>query len=426
MKNHQILILGGGTGGIMVASKFLKEQKGLDIAIVEPSKEHWYQPAWTLVGAGTFDMNATKRPEKDYIPKRVKWYQNKVEQISPDQNQVTLSNGDVVGYEYLVVALGLENRPDLLDGLADTLGENNVCSNYVDPTYTYEVLKNFKGGNALFTHAPSVLKCPGAPQKMMYLAGEYFKNTSKVLDKTNVIYAFPGSVVFGVEPFKKRLYEINDERNTVLKHGYELVKIDGPNKVAYFKRAFDKNGDGGPITMHDDNNRIKETEENGLYKIQYEMLHLAPPQRPLTCVSNSKLAHTEGANTGWMNVDIHSLQSSNYQNVFGVGDIVALPTAKTGAAIRKQAPVVVSNILSLIKNGTITDEKYNGYSSCPLVVSYNSMLLAEFGYEGKRMSDPILKSIFNLGKENWFLWILKKYGLPYLYWNKMLKGEMMD
>ena len=102
----------------------------------------------------------------------------------------------------------------------------------------------------------------------------------------------------------------------------------------------------------------------------------------------------------------------------------ALPTAKTGAAIRKQVPVVVANILQRIKDGMLSTEQYSGYSSCPLVTGYGKMLLAEFKYDNVRDSDPLLRRLFDTTKPLWSMWILKKYGLPWLYWNKMLRGTM--
>jgi sulfide:quinone oxidoreductase len=119
------------------------------------------------------------------------------------------------------------------------------------------------------------------------------------------------------------------------------------------------------------------------------------------------------------------MQHNKYKNIFGLGDVAGLPTAKTGAAIRKQVPVVVDNILLLIEFNTLGHKSYNGYSSCPLVTAYGKMTLAEFDYDGNFIPDPKLKQmlVFNSAKESWRLWILKKFGLPYLYWNKMMKGQ---
>ena len=156
-------------------------------------------------------------------------------------------------------------------------------------------------------------------------------------------------------------------------------------------------------------------------EIPFDMLHLAPPQAAPKFIRESTLANAGG----WLDVDHFTLQHNKFANVFGVGDAAGLPTAKTGAAIRKQVPVMVANILTLIDQSKLADKKYNGYSSCPLVTGYGKMVLAEFDYNQNFIPDPKLKRmmVFNSSKEHWRLWMLKKYGLPYLYWNKMLKGE---
>ncbi len=131
----------------------------------------------------------------------------------------------------------------------------------------------------------------------------------------------------------------------------------------------------------------------------------------------------EGPNKGWLEVNIHKLNHPKFLNVYGIGDSAALPTAKTGAAIRKQAPVVVEQIRAAEAH-TTSPLEYQGYSSCPLVTGYGKMLLAEFKYDNVRDSDPLISTFVDTTKESWLMWILKKYGLPCLYWNQMLRGKM--
>ena len=191
------------------------------------------------------------------------------------------------------------------------------------------------------------------------------------------------------------------------------VKIDTTNRVAHFKYTGDE-------TIHIDE-KIGATISGNMVQIPFDMLHLAPPQAAPEFIRNSSLANKEG----WVDVDHHSLQHKTYNNVFSLGDVAALPTAKTGAAIRKQVPVVVDNLLKLIGDAQPNNDSYNGYSSCPLVTGYGKMVLAEFNYRNEFTPDPKLKQmlVFDSSKEHYRLWLLKKYGLPYLYWNKMLKGK---
>lgn len=437
-EKHQIIVIGGGTGGIMTAAQLMRAKKGLDIAIIEPSEMHAYQPAWTLVGAGLMDYDDTVRKEKKLIPSGVKWIKDRVKDIDPDNNKVILEGGGEIGYEYLVAAPGIQINLDGIKGLKEAFGKGGVCSNYVDPDYTREVLKNFKGGNALFTQAPTPIKCPGAPQKIMYLAAEDIEKRG-LKEASNVIFSSNGTVIFGVQPFRDELEVYLKKYDIKQRFGYKLVEIDGAKQEAHYVRLplpegseYVKNDDAnssGYFVQSESGEKLAEEEKNDgqlhegkRFVVKYEMLHLAPPQSAPTWLQNTKLANQDGPNKGWMAVDANSMQSRFYPNVFGVGDATDLPTARTGAAIRKQAPVVVKNIMYLMEGKEASDKGYTGYSSCPLVVAHNKMLLAEFGYEGKRMSDPILSTFFNTGKASYPMWILKRHGLPFLYWNMMLKG----
>lgn len=393
---YQILIIGAGTGGIMTASQLRRKNKDLDIAIIDPKATHYYQPAWTLVGAGTYSYEKTGRPMSSLIPKGVAWIKEYVKELQPENNQVVLNSGAVLTYDFLIVSPGLVNDFSLIEGLEDALNKGVVCSNYVDPNYTWKSLQQFKGGTALFSQPATPIKCGGAPQKIMYLAADYFR---KQHISSTIIFAVPSSVIFGVKKIAATLTKVIERYHIDFKPLHTPVKIDADKKVAYFKTE-----EGKELTA-----------------IPFDFMHLAPPQTAPDFIKKSVLANE----AGWLEVDHHSLQNLKYKNIFGIGDVTALPTAKTGAAIRKQAPIVVENILQLVAGKTASNHSYQGYSSCPLVTGYGKMVLAEFNYKNEFTPDPMLKYmlISDSSKEHWRLWMMKKYMLPYLYWNKMMKGK---
>lgn len=401
MQSHyQIVIIGAGTAGIMVAAQLVKKRSNLNIIIIDPSNKHYYQPAWTLVGAGTYDYQKTIRNTKELIPKGTKWLKDSVTGLLPDENTIVTQQSGNISYDYLVVAPGLVNDLSLIDGLQEAVDSGVVCSNYIDPEYTWKCLQDFKGGTALFTQPATPIKCGGAPQKIMYLAADYLRKQG--LDKkSKIIFATPGSVIFGVKIIADTLMQVLKRYKIDFKPAHTPVKIDAVNKIAYFR------------------NTVQGVE--GTEAIKFDFLHLAPPQTAPKFVRASRLVNE----SGWLDVDINSLQHNKYSNIFSIGDVAALPTAKTGAAIRKQAPVVVDNLLKLIKGQAPDNKNYQGYSSCPLVTGYGKMVLAEFNYKNEFTPDPKMKMmlVFDSYKEHWRLWILKKYILPYLYWNKMMKGE---
>lgn len=429
--HHQILIVGGGTAGIMVAAQLLKQKKAKDVAIIEPADTHYYQPAWTLVGAGTYDYDQTARPMSSVMPKNATWIKDKATGFDPKNNTVhTLTMGDIT-YDYLVVAPGLTYDYSLVPGLGEAIDKGVVCSNYTNPEHTWDVIKNFKGGTALFTQPTTPIKCGGAPQKIMYLADSYFRK-SGVRKKTEVVFATGGTKIFGEKKVAKTLMEVVDRKDINLRFYHKLVAVDGPKKIAWYELGKEIMVGGRIVKTDKDQNKpiddsfqynykdVKVTVEGNRYGIHYDMLHTAPPSVAPKFIQDSELVN----DAGWVDVDHQTMQHLSYPNIFGLGDVAALPTAKTGAAIRKQAPIVVENIDLLIKTNKIGIKKYNGYSSCPLVTDYGKMVLGEFDYENNFTPDPKLKLmlISDSSKEHWRLWMLKKYGLPYLYWNKMMKG----
>jgi len=431
--HHQVLIIGGGTAGIMVASQLLRQRNAQDVAIIEPADTHYYQAAWTLVGAGTFNYEKTARPMSSVIPKGVKWIKDRATGFDPEKNTVhTATEGDIT-YNYLVVAPGLAYDYSLVPGLGEAMDKGVVCSNYTDPKHTWNVIKNFKGGTALFTQPATPIKCGGAPQKIMYLAESYFRK-SRVRKKTDVVFATSGTIIFGVAEIADTLMKVVDRKDINLRFYHKLVAIDAEKQIAWYElgKAI---MDGGCIVSSDDASEtlelddafqynykdVKVSRDGDRYGIHYDMLHTAPPSVAPGFVKNSSLVN----DAGWLDVNHHSLQHNKFPNIFGLGDVAALPTAKTAAAIRKQVPIVVDNIDLLIKQHKMGGMSYNGYSSCPLVTDYGKMVLAEFDYQNNFTPDPKLKQmlISDSSKEHWRLWILKKYGLPYLYWNKMMKGK---
>ena len=355
---------------------------------------------------------------------------NKVEDI--DFGGVPASKGDIT-YDYLVVAPGLAYDFSLVPGLGEAMDKGVVCSNYTDPKHTWDVIKNFKGGTALFTQPTTPIKCGGAPQKIMYLAESHFRK-SGVRKKTDVIFATGGTVIFGVKEIAKTLMEVVDRKDINLRFHHKLVAVDGEKQIAWYEMGKEITA-GGCVVISGDKvddlklddkfqynyKDVKVTVEGNRYGIHYDMLHTAPPSVAPKFVKNSTLVNS----AGWLDVNHQTMQHNKYPNIFGLGDVSALPTAKTGAAIRKQAPIVVDNIDRLMNTHKMGTQSYNGYSSCPLVTDYGKMVLAEFDYDNNFTPDPKLKQmlIFDSSKEHWRLWMLKKYGLPYLYWNKMMKGK---
>jgi sulfide:quinone oxidoreductase len=394
VKDHyQILILGGGTAGITVAAQLRRKLKHYDVAIVEPSTKHYYQPLWTLVGAGVFPKELSQREESAFIPRGATWIQERVVEIHPEANAVVTHTGRRIGYDFLVVALGIQIDWEKIPGLKQGIGRRQICSNYsyqqVD--YTWECVRTFRGGTALFTMPNTAVKCGGAPQKIMYLADDAFRRAG-VRDKTQIIFASAQASLFAVERYRQTLEKVAKRKGIEIRLQHNLVELRPEQKLAVFERL-------------DTRERIT---------IAYDMIHVTPPMSAPDLIKTSSLANE----AGWVEVDKYTLQHPRFPNVFPIGDCSGLPTSKTGAAIRKQAPVLVHNLLAAIRGEPLT-AKYDGYTSCPLVTGYGKLVLAEFDYEGQPQETfPIDQS-----KERLSMYLMKAYALPRLYWHGMLRGR---
>jgi sulfide:quinone oxidoreductase len=392
--HYQVVIVGGGTGGIMVAAQLMELERPPEIALVEPSTRHYYQPLWTLVGGGVFPREQSQRDEADYIPRGVTWLQAAASSFDPDANSLTLANGETITYDYLVVALGIQIDWGKIAGLKETLGKNNVCSNYSYDTVecTWQSIRTFRGGNAVFTQPSTPVKCGGAPQKIAYLADDYFRKAG-VRERSTVQFYHAGASIFSVKKYADSLNRVIARKGIDVHFQHELVEVRGEAREAVFKNLA--------------------TQEQTV--VHFDMLHVTPPMSAPDVIKGSALAHA----SGWVDVSQYTLQHARYGNVFALGDCANLPTSKTGAAIRKQAPVVVENLRALMAGQPMT-ATYDGYTSCPLVTGYGSLILAEFDYSFQ----PQETFPFDQAEERYSMYALKAYGLPAMYWNGMLRGRM--
>jgi len=399
-QHHTLLIVGGGAAGVSIANNIRRQKADIDVAIIEPSENHYYQPGFTIIGGGAYTLKQTTKNEADLIGPGIAWIKDYAETFQPDENTVSLRSGDTISYDYLVVCPGLQLDWDKIKGLRETLGKNNVCSNYSPDTveYTWECLQNISSGTALFTQPPMPIKCAGAPQKIMYLAADRFRKKG-ILDKFSIEFLNAGPALFGVPFFAKALSKVVADYGIKTSFNHNLVAIDGESKTAVFETT-DSEGNKQQISK------------------QFDFIHVTPPQSAPDFIKKSPLANA----AGWVDINENTLQHNRYANIFGLGDAGSTPNAKTAAAVRKQVPVVVDNILNLL-NSKELEYKYDGYGSCPLTTSLSTVMLAEFSYNGKvTPSFPFLDP-----RKNRFIWWFgKTTGFPWLYWHIMLKGYRID
>ncbi|MEI5525485.1 FAD/NAD(P)-binding oxidoreductase [Streptomyces brasiliscabiei] len=367
---HRVAVIGGGSAGISVAVR--PRRAGIsDITLIEPSDTHWYQPLWTLGGGGQVPLRATRRPQSSVIPDGVRWIRRHALAVDPDSRTVTLSGDALLTYEHLggvskvlcgargvrcvlsacrtkdlvldvlgllagaarvragrrgccaglskhplVVAPGIQLDRGGVPGLAEAVGRDRVSSNYA-PEYaprTWELIRSVRSGTAVFTHPATPLKCGGAPQKIAYLAADHWRRR-KVLDDIRIVLVVPDPALFKVPARSQVLEKVAARYGIEVRLRSEMTSVDGDTRE---------------LTVTDHTNGMREI-------LGYDLLHAVPPQSAPDRVKSSPLADAASPQ-GFVAVDQHTLRHPSHGNVFTLGDVANLPTSKTGAAVRKQAP----------------------------------------------------------------------------------------
>ena len=298
---YDVVVVGGGAGGVAAASSLLRRNPKLDIAIIEPSQTHRYQPGLTMVGGGVFSGDQIVRSTQQVMPKQVTWIMQAAQAFSPADNCVTLMDGARVEYAVLVVAPGLSLKWDAIEGLTETLGSNGVTSNY-DPQsapYTWELVKTLREGRAVFSQPPMPIKCAGAPQKALYLSCSEWERTGR-LSNIDVEFRNAGGVLFGVKDYLPALESYMKRYGVHQHYNQNLVAVDGPAKKAWFDAGAER------------------------VEVSFDMLHVCPPQVAPEFVRQSELANE----AGWVEVDQETLQHPKYENVYSLGDVCSSLTRK--------------------------------------------------------------------------------------------------
>ncbi|KAI0082703.1 FAD/NAD(P)-binding domain-containing protein [Panus rudis PR-1116 ss-1] len=404
---YKVVVVGAGSGGLTVANqiynRFKNAGKALnegDIAILDAAEYHYYQPGWTLVGAGLLPKSDTRRPLRSLIPPHLAHIPENVQSFSPSSSSVTTTSGRTISYENLVVATGLKINWDNIPGLTKALGDS---SSGVSSIYSYDTadkvwndIDALRSGKAIFTQPAGIVKCAGAPQKIMWMAWDRYNRTGRG-NLINIDFYTGTPAMFAVKKYGDVLEKLRVERGVGGYFQHNLISVDSANHRATFKKA-----DGSTVD------------------VDYTLLHVVPPQGPPDVVKNSPLADE----AGWVAVDQGTLRhvKPEYGNVWALGDCSSLPTSKTAAAVTAEAPVLTENLFSVVDTGKISGARYDGYTSCPLLTGYGQLLLAEFKYGGEP-KETFASILGDQATPRKLFYYLKKDLFPAAYWNLMLKGN---
>lgn len=394
--HYHVLIIGGGNAGVSVASR-LRHAGVQDVGVLEPSDQHFYQPLWTLVGGGQAPQSESVRPEASVLPRGVGWFKDRAVTVDPDQRLVETAGGAEIGYSFLVVCPGIQLNWDATPGMSEAVASPYASSNYrfdLAPK-TWDGIRSMRSGSAVFTMPSGPIKCAGAPQKIAYLAADYWRRQG-LLSDIDITLVLPTPGMFGVTEFSEELDRVAHRYGIRVLFTSEVTEIDPATRRATVTNL----GDQTTTTL------------------DFDFLHAVPRQSAPDWVKATPLADPDNP-AGYVDVDKRTLQHRRYPEVFALGDAGSSPNSKTGAAVRKQAPVVAANLVSAMRNQS-TAAGYDGYASCPIPTARDKLLLCEFDYS---MRPTPTFPVINTLRERKDMWWFKRYGLPFLYWHAFLPGR---
>ena len=401
--NAHIVIVGSGLGGLAIANRLTKQFEKIKITIIDKKEEHNYQPGYTLVATGIWPVSKVRDRNADLIPQGAHWIKSMVATFSPEKNQLTTEDGEHISYDFLIVATGTMQDWSQIEGMdISQIGNHGLTSVYPSPEAaekTWLTMDQFrqKGGQAILTLPATPLKCAGAPLKTAFMLRDRL-NQAGTLNQSKITFYSALGNVFGVKAVNDNVLSRWDKLGIDVEFTQTLKRIDISKRIATFSSP-----------------------EGLMTEAPYDFIHVVPPMRAPDAVKNSDLSWKDGpfALGGWLEVDPETLQHRRYPNVFGIGDINGTPRGKTAATIKKSAPIVADHLISQII-GKPLQHKFDGYTSCPLLIREGSAMLIEFDYAGNLV--PSLPMIEPL-QDSYFAWLMKYRMLKPAYM-AVLKGRV--
>jgi len=397
----KIVIIGAGAGGMALANRLVRRLDGAQITMIDPRPNHIYQPGLTLVAAGLKPPGYVVSENGEWLPDGVTFMADRVSAVDPEAKTVSTDGGETLGYDWLVVAPGLVLDHDAIDGFSlDMVGENGIGALYAGPEYaarTWAAASRFteEGGTGLFTRPATEMKCAGAPLKHTFLIDDIARRAGNS-GKVNMVYAAPQGALFGVPIVAEKVRMLFEDRGVDTMMNRTLTAIDAGAKRATFAT------------------------ETGPEVVDYDYIHVIPPQRAPDFVVQSGLAWADRwTDQGWVECDMKTLRHLRYPEIFALGDVAGVPKGKTAASVKWQVPVVEDQLVAGIE-GREGTETYNGYTSCPLITRIGSAMLVEFDYDNNLV--PSFPGMIAPLEELWISWLMKEVALKPTY-NAMLRGR---
>jgi sulfide:quinone oxidoreductase len=372
----RILVLGGGTGGTLIANLLAKKLKKseAEIVLVSASTRHLYQPGWLYVPFGQQDPRALSKPLKGLLNGRVKLVIGEVTALDTERQQVIAGNGDALGYDYLVIATGSTIIPDDIPGFRE--GAHHFFTEEA-AFRLHAALEEFLGGRIVVGVGGIPHKCPVAPLEFTFLLDE-FLTRRHLREQTEITYTYPLGRVFTIETVAEVVQPLLEQRDITIETFFNLEEVLPEQKLA---------------------RSLEGTE------LPYDLLIMTPPHRGAKFLQGHPIADAQG----WVKTDRATLQVKDQPLIWAMGDTTDLPISKAGSTAHFEAPVIAEHIAAVIQ-GTTRDSKhaeYGGHVVCFLETGYGKASMLDFDYQHPpKVADPTavvhyLKMAFN--RTYWYL-----------------------
>jgi sulfide:quinone oxidoreductase len=391
----RLLVLGAGTAGTMVVNKLRRRLDKADwqIAVVDQTDRHFYQPGFLFVPFGVYSPDEIVKPRQRFIPDGVDLVYGEVDRVEPDANEVLLSDGRRLPYDYLVIATGVEPRPDQTPGMLD----GGQWRESIFDFYTYDgavalakALDRFDGGRLVVHIVDMPIKCPVAPLEFTFLADAYFRQRG-MRDRVELTYATPLPGAFTKPIASKHLGAMLDERKIAVETDFLVERIDGTTLVSYDEREID-----------------------------FDLLVTVPLNMGAEYVARSGL----GNELNLVAVDKHTLLSKAYPNIFALGDASDIPASKAGSVAHFSVEIFADNFLQHARGEPMTG-RFDGHANCFVESGHGKGLLIDFNYDTEPLPGkypiPGIGPFTLLEETEINHW--GKLAFRWMYWNLLLPGR---
>lgn len=390
-----LVILGGGTGGTMIANRMARAlAPDWGITVIDANEDHLYQPGLLFLPFAAAEPPGLVRKRSRYLDDRVKLLLDRPQRVAPRDKRVVLSDGQTLSYDVLVIATGSEIQPSATPGLAAEGWMQSAFDFYslTGARALRSKLSQFREGRLVLNLVDMPIKCPVAPLEFLFLADEFFRQRG-VRDGVELVLATPLDGAFTKPLASRKLGYLLEEKRIRVEPDFAVESVDGVRRNL---RSFDERS------------------------VDYDLLVSVPLHRGSRLVTDSEM----GDDAGFVPTDPHYLFAKGFDDVFVLGDATDLPASKAGSVAHFQSEVLANNLLGHIE-GASPSAVFDGHSNCFIETGFGQAMLIDFNYETEPLPGRFpLPGIgpFSLLKES----KANHYGklmFQWVYWNLLLPGH---